>query len=65
MIVQMRVSHQACKKAPTLPKYWRDRSIVAIDRLGRKKVLLTSLTDRKQFKAADILPVVSAVGNLK
>lgn len=54
-IVQMRVSPQARKKAPLLPEYWRARAIAVIDPQGRKKVLLTSLTDRKQFKANDIV----------
>lgn len=58
-IVQMRVSPQARKKSPTLPEYWRARAIQVIDPQGRKKVLLTSLTDRKQFKAAAIVACYS------
>src|SRR5438552_14728744 len=54
-IVQMRVSPQARNKLPALPEYWRARAIEVIDPQGRKKVLLTSLTDRKQFKAAEIV----------
>lgn len=53
-IVQMRVSPQARKKAPTLPEFWQARAIQVVDSFGRKKTLLTSLTDRKQFKAADV-----------
>lgn len=58
-IVQMRVSPQARKKSPTLPQYWRARAIEAVDSQGRKKVLLTSLTDRKQFKASEIVACYS------
>lgn len=58
-IVQMRVSPQARKKSPALPEYWRARAIQAIDSQGRKKVLLTSLTDRKRFKAADVVACYS------
>jgi hypothetical protein len=54
-IVQMRVSPQARNKSPTLPEFWRARAIAAIDPQGRKKVLLTSLTDRKRFKATEIV----------
>ena len=58
-IVQMRVSPQARKKLPALPEYWRARAIQVIDPQGRKKVLLTSLTDRKTFKAAEIVACYS------
>jgi hypothetical protein len=58
-IVQMRVSPQARNKSPGLPEYWRARAIAVIDPQGRKKVLLTSLIDRKQFKAAEIVACYS------
>lgn len=58
-IVQMRVSPQARKKLPTLPQYWRARAIAVIDAQGRKSVLLTSLTDRKRFTAAEIVACYS------
>ena len=58
-IVQMRVSPQARKKLPALPEYWRARAIQVIDTQGRKKVLLTSLTDLKTFKAAEIVACYS------
>lgn len=58
-IVQMRVSPQARKKLPALSEYWRARAIQVIDPQGRKKVLLTSLTDRKTFKAAEIVACYS------
>ena len=54
-IVQMRVSPQARTKSPWLPEFWRVRAIAVIDSQGRKKVLLTSLTDRKHFKATEIV----------
>lgn len=52
-IIQMRVSAQARKKAPTLPKFWQARAITVVDPSGREQILLTSLIG-KQFKAADI-----------
>lgn len=58
-IVQMRISPQARSKSPALPQYWRARDIEVIDPHGRKKILLTSLTDRKQFKAAEIVACYS------
>jgi hypothetical protein len=53
-IVEMRVSPQARKKCPSLPEVWRARAITVIDQSARKKVLLTSLFDRKRYKATDI-----------
>jgi len=58
-IVQMRVSPQARTKAPALPPHWRARAIEVIDPQGRKKILLTSLIDRKKFKAAEIVACYS------
>lgn len=53
-IVQMRVSPQARAKCPALPQFWQARAITVIDQYARKRTLLTSLTDRRRFKACDI-----------
>jgi transposase IS4-like protein/DDE family transposase len=53
-IIQMRVSPQARAKCPELPQFWRARAVTVIDDCARKRVLLTSLTDRRRFKARDI-----------
>jgi hypothetical protein len=53
-IVRMRVSPQARKKCPQLPEYWQARAIRTLDARGRQRFLLTSLTDRRRFKAADL-----------
>lgn len=54
-IVEMKVSSQARKQAPELPKTWRARAIAVIDEKGNKHFLLTSLIDRSAFKAADLI----------
>ena len=54
-IVEMKVSPAARKKAPWLPEVWRARAIATIDAKARKRFLLTSLTDRTLFKAADLV----------
>ncbi|WP_412769543.1 IS4 family transposase [Ralstonia pseudosolanacearum] len=51
-IVQMKVSPQAQRKNPALPETWTARAIRDKD---SDRILLTSLTDRRRFKAADIL----------
>jgi hypothetical protein len=53
-VVRMRTSPQARKKCPQLPEYWQARAIQTIDARGRQRILLTSLTDRRRFKAADL-----------
>ncbi|KQV59385.1 MULTISPECIES: IS4 family transposase [unclassified Duganella] len=53
-IIEMRVSPQARKKCPALPKAWRARAITVIDQSARKYVLLTSLSDIKRYAAKDI-----------
>lgn len=53
-LVAMRVSPQAHKKCPDLPEMWQVRAITVLDQSARKHVLLTSLFDRKRYKAADI-----------
>lgn len=52
--VRMCVSPQARKKCPTLPEFWSARAIRMIDARGRERVLLTSLSDRRRFKPADV-----------
>jgi hypothetical protein len=54
-IVRMRVSPQARTKCPDLPEFWQARAVLAIDTRGRQRILLTSLTDRRRFKAADVI----------
>jgi hypothetical protein len=54
-LVAMRVSPQARKKCPELPEIWQARAITVIDQSARKRVLLTSLFDRKRYTAADIV----------
>jgi len=54
-LVKMRVSPQARKKCPSLPEYWIGRLVKALDSQGRQRLLLTSLTDRRRFKAIDIV----------
>ncbi|CAN7783310.1 IS4 family transposase [Cupriavidus necator] len=51
-IVRMKVSPQARQKNPALPEYWTAR---AIRTNGTARVLLTSLTDRRRFKATDLI----------
>lgn len=53
-MVRMRISLQARKKCPGLPEYWDARAIRTIDARGRQRVLLTSLTDRRRFRATDL-----------
>lgn len=53
-VVSMRVSPQARKKCPDLPKVWQARAITVVDPSARKRVLLTSLFDRKRYTSADI-----------
>ena len=53
-IVRMRVSPQARAKCAELPEFWDARAITIVDQQGRKRVLLTSLRDRRRYKPADI-----------
>ncbi len=53
--VRMRVSPQARKNNPTLPEAWQARAVVAVTSRGRRRILLTSLMDRRRFSAADII----------
>ncbi|QTD89532.1 IS4 family transposase [Burkholderia anthina] len=54
-VVSMRVSSQARKKCPELPEVWQARAITVVDPSARKRVLLTSLFDRKRYTSADIV----------
>ncbi|NYH13873.1 hypothetical protein GGD41_001101 [Paraburkholderia bryophila] len=51
----MRVSPQARAKCPDLPEFWQARAVLAVDAKGRQRTLLTSLTDRRRFRGADIV----------
>jgi hypothetical protein len=53
-IVQMKVSPQARAKHPELPGTWQARAIRTILPNGRERILLTSLMDRRRFRASDI-----------
>ena len=53
-IVRMRVSPQARAKCAELPEFWDARAVTIVDAQGRKRVLLTSLRDRRRYKLADI-----------
>jgi hypothetical protein len=58
-LVEMAVSDAARKKDPTLPKTWQARAIQVVDDKGKVGYLLTSLTDRKMFKAATLIDCYS------
>ena len=53
-LVRMRVSPQARAKCPQLPEFWEARAITVIDSQARKRILLTSLRDRRRYRPADI-----------
>ena len=53
-VVRMRVSPQARAKCAELPEFWDARAITIVDGQARKRVLLTSLRDRRRYKPADI-----------
>lgn len=52
--VRMRVSPQARAKCAQLPEFWEARAVTIVDVQGRKRVLLTSLQERRRYKPADI-----------
>jgi hypothetical protein len=52
--VRMRVSPQARAKCTDLPEFWQARAITVIDAQARKRILLTSLSDRRRYKPSDI-----------
>jgi hypothetical protein len=53
-LVPMRVSPQARAKAPHLPKHWTARAVRMVSAKGKERILLTSLLDRRRFKADDL-----------
>lgn len=52
--VRMKVSPQARKAEPSLPEFWEARAIETVSRHGKRRILLTSLTDTKAYPARDI-----------
>lgn len=52
--VRLRISPQARAKAPNLPEAWEARAIRVESANGQSRVLLTSLLDRRRFKAQDL-----------
>ena len=53
-VVRMKVSPQARVKHPELPETWETRAVRTILPDGSERMLLTSLMDRRQFRACDI-----------
>lgn len=53
-IVRMRVSPQARAKCAELPEFWEARAVTIVDHQARKRVLLTSLRDRRRYQSGDI-----------
>ena len=53
-LVRMRVSPQARAKAPHLPEHWTARAVRMVSANGKARILLTSLLDRRRFKAEDL-----------
>lgn len=54
-LVEMKVSAQARKQDPTLPKVWCARAVAAVDADDKAVYLLTSLTDRRRVPAKVII----------
>lgn len=54
-LVEMAVSPAARKLDATLPKTWRARALRMADGQGKISYLLTSLTDKTTFKAAELI----------
>lgn len=52
--VRMRVSPQARAKCAELPEFWDARAITVVDQQARRRVLLTSLQERRRYTPADI-----------
>lgn len=52
--VRLRISPQARAKAPDLPEAWEARAIRVESANGQSRVLLTSLFDRRRFRAQDL-----------
>lgn len=58
-LVEMTVSAEARKQDATLPKTWRARALRVVGENGKIRYLLTSLTDRKMYKAAELIACYS------
>jgi hypothetical protein len=54
-LIEMEVSSQARKSDPTLPRRWRARALRIEDGKGKFSHLLTSLMDRKEYRAKEII----------
>jgi hypothetical protein len=54
VLIRLQISAQARKKCPDLPEFWHARAVTVVDSYARQQILLTSLMDRKRYKAADI-----------
>lgn len=54
-LIEMDVSPQARRSDPTLPKTWQARALRYADGNGKSGYLLTSLIDRQEFKAKEIV----------
>jgi len=52
--VRLRISPQARAKAPELPEHWEARAIRVESADGNSRILLTSLFDKRRFKAQDL-----------
>jgi hypothetical protein len=52
--VRMRVSPQARAKCAELPEFWEARAITVVDQQARKRILLTSLHERRRYNPGDI-----------
>jgi len=53
--VRMKVSPQAREAEPDLPTFWEARAIETVNRHGQKRILLTSLMDKKAYPAQEIV----------
>lgn len=53
-VVRMKVSPQARAKAPELTEFWTARAVQVVSASGRTRILITSLMDRRRYKAADL-----------
>jgi len=52
--VRMRVSPQARARCAELPEFCEARAITVVDEQSRKRILLTSLRDRRRYQPSDI-----------
>jgi hypothetical protein len=53
-MVRLRISRQARAKAPDLPPVWDARALRVESASGQSRILLTSLLDRRKFKAQEL-----------